>query len=63
MSKFRERAKGFKTVITGGFLVAYAAAAVLGIEVPVPEGEQALAFTGAVMILLRFVTDGPVGQK
>lgn len=58
MGKF----KGYKTIIVGAFLVAYAAAGVLGVEVPAPDGEQALGLAGAVMLILRFFTDGPIGR-
>lgn len=51
--------RGYKTIITGVFLVAYALAALIGVPVPNPDGETALAITGAAMVLLRFVTDGP----
>lgn len=57
------RLKGYRTIIVGGFLVAYAIADMLGIDVPNPDGEQAVALSGAAMLLLRFITSGPVGFK
>lgn len=54
-----EKLRGYKTIITGAFLVAYALAAVIGAPVPNPDGEAALALTGALMVILRFVTNGP----
>lgn len=55
------RFKGYKTIAVGGFLVAYAVAAMAGIEVPTPDGEEAMGLTGALMLILRFVTNGPAG--
>lgn len=55
-----ERIRGFRTIIVGVLLVLYALSSVAGIDVPDPDGETALTVTGALMIALRLVTNGPV---
>lgn len=61
MASFFERIRGYKTLATGAFLVTYALAGAAGIDVPSPDGEQALVVSGALMIMLRFATSGRVG--
>lgn len=58
-----ERLRGYRTLITAGFLVLYAIASTLGAEVPEPDGESALLVTGGLMAILRLVTKTPVGAK
>lgn len=55
--------KGYKTLIVAGFLLAYAAASFVGIDVPMPDGSEAIGLTATIMALLRFVTTGKVGEK
>lgn len=56
-----KKMKGWKTYSVALFLVLYAIASALGLDVPSPDGEEALALSGAVMMILRFVTTGPAG--
>jgi len=59
-----ERIKGYRTVIVGALIVVYAALQMAGLDgLPNPDGEETMGLMGALMILLRFVTSGSVGQK
>lgn len=58
-----KKLQGYRTIIVGAFLVAYAVASWAGIPIPEPDSEQALAVSGVVMMFLRFITSGPVAFK
>ena len=59
MAKF----SGYRTVTVAAALLVYTIALGLGIELPEPNGEQALSVCAVLMFALRMITTGPVGDE
>jgi hypothetical protein len=57
----REKVHGYKTVVVAALLFLYALASWSGIDIPEPDGEQALTGGALLMVIMRMLTDGPLG--
>lgn len=55
--------KGFRTVILATFPLIWAVLSVFGIDVPLEEqGEIIAGVTAVMMIVMRYMTDTPIGK-
>lgn len=56
--------KGFRTVILATFPLLWAVLSVFGIDVPLEEqGEIIAGVTAVMMIVMRYMTDTPIGKN
>lgn len=63
LASINTKLKGYKTIIVGAAIGAFAVAKFAGVELPDPSGEEVAAVASALMILLRLITSGKVGEK
>ena len=53
--------KGYRTIIVAIAVVLYGVSSALGVDLPAADNSVSVAISGMLMLVLRFITDSPVG--